>query len=158
MTLRLTKQGLVLDARIRLLDAAPALFAVDDRVTAAHADGSSISSDAPAQPGEVVTVYCAGLGRTNPLQLYGMIPRSTAPILLLDGLRVLLDGQPVPSENILYAGITPNHYGLYQVNLRLPEVVTKDNPELLVALGDQTSQSALILPTATMTQSGGDVP
>ena len=158
VTLRLIKQGLALDARIKLLDAAPALFAVADRVTATHADGSSISPDAPARPGEIIVVYCAGLGRTNPLQLYGMIPRSAASILLLDGLRVLLDGQPVPSENILYAGITPGYAGLYQVNLRLPEMVTKDNPELVVALGDQTSQSALILHVATAAQPGADAP
>jgi uncharacterized protein (TIGR03437 family) len=73
-------------------------------------------------------------------------------------LRVLLDGQPVPSENILYAGITPGYAGLYQVNLRLPEMMTKDNPELVVALGDQTSQSALILHVATAAQPGADAP
>ena len=142
------KQSLGLSVRIKLLDSAPALFASEGQVAATHADGSLISPDSPARPGEIIVVYGAGLGRTDPSQIDGLIPRSAAGILLLDRLRVMLEGQPIPSENILYAGITPGSAGLYQINLRLPDQVTSENPELRIALGEQTSQRSLVIRVA----------
>jgi uncharacterized protein (TIGR03437 family) len=61
---------------------------------------------------------------------------------------VLLDGQPIPVENILYAGITPGFAGLYQIDLRLPTQIGM-TPELRIALGDQMSQGSLRLQVAT---------
>jgi uncharacterized protein (TIGR03437 family) len=135
-------------AQITLLDAAPALFAADSRIAAQHADGSMISPDAPAHPGEVIVVYGTGLGRTDPTQIDGLLPSSAAPIALLNQLQVLLDGQPVPVENILYAGITPGFAGLYQIDLRLPSQIGA-TPELRIALGDQMSQGSLRLQVAS---------
>jgi uncharacterized protein (TIGR03437 family) len=135
-------------AQITLLDAAPALFQDNSGIAAEHADGSLISSDAPAHPGEVIVVYGTGLGRTNPTQIDGTFARAAAPIILLNQLQVLLDGQAVPAENILYAGITPGFSGLYQVNLRLPDQIGA-TPELRIALGDQMSQGALRLQVDT---------
>src|SRR5207247_903944 len=135
--------------RINLLDAAPALFVVDSgRIAATHADGSLISPDAPARPGEIIVIYGTGLGVTVPRQVDGIIPRSAARIVLLDRLRIVLDAQTLPTENILYAGITPGYPGLYQINLRLPDATSNQAPELRVALDDQMSQSALQLPIA----------
>jgi uncharacterized protein (TIGR03437 family) len=134
---------------ITLLDAAPALFVVDDSVIAAeHTDGSLISTSAPASPGEVIVVYCTGLGRTNPRQVDGAVPASAAPILLVGQLQVLLDGTAAPAENILYAGITPGYPGLYQINLLLPADLA-DSPMLQVTLENQMSQSSLQLPVAS---------
>jgi uncharacterized protein (TIGR03437 family) len=132
--------------RINLLDAAPALFVKDNgSLAATHADGSLITADAPGQPGEWIVVYGTGLGRTVPRQTNGLIPRSVAPIALIDRLRVLLDGQALPLEGIYYAGITPGYPGLYQINLRLPETILNPGPELRVAMDDQMSQSALVV-------------
>jgi len=61
---------------IQLLDAAPALFASEGQVAATHADGSLISAGAPARPGEIIVIYGAGLGQTDPSQIDGLIPRS----------------------------------------------------------------------------------
>lgn len=135
-------------SQITLLDAAPALFVDNSIIAAQHADGSLISPNAPAHPGEVIVVYGTGLGRTDPTQVDGSVARSAAPIILLDQLQVLLDGQAVPVENILYAGITPGFAGLYQINLRLPDHLGA-TPELRIALGDQMSQGALRLQVDT---------
>jgi uncharacterized protein (TIGR03437 family) len=131
-------------AQITLLDAAPALFADNAQIAAQHADGSLISPDAPAHPGEIIVVYGTGLGRTDPTQIDGSVASSAAPIILLDQLQVLLDAQAVPVESILYAGITPGFSGLYQINLRLPMQIGA-TPELRIALGDQMSQGSLRL-------------
>lgn len=133
--------------QITLLDAAPALFTANSAIVAQHADGNPISPDSPAHPGEVIVVYGTGLGRTDPSQVDGYVPRLPAPIALLDQLQVLLDGQAIPSDSIWYAGIAPGFPGLYQVNLQLPDKVSPA-PELRVALGDQMSQSSLRLPVA----------
>ena len=135
-------------SQITLLDAAPALFVDNSIIAAQHADGSLISPKAPAHPGEVIVVYGTGLGRTDPTQIDGSVARSAAPIILLDQLQVLLDGQAVPVENVLYAGITPGFAGLYQINLRLPDHLGAA-PELRIALGDQMSQGALRLQVNT---------
>jgi uncharacterized protein (TIGR03437 family) len=135
--------------QITLLDAAPALFLVDTGIAATHGDGSLISPDSPAQPGEEIVIYGAGFGRTSPRQIDGAIPRMPAQITLLDQLQVLLDGQAVPAENVLYAGITPGHPGLYQINLRLPPDIGA-SPEVRVAIGDQMSQSSLHLQVAVV--------
>ena len=132
--------------QINLLDVAPALFQAGGRVAATHANGSLISPDAPARPGEIIVVYGTGLGRTIPGQVDGQIPRAAASIRLLDRLRILLDGQTQPAESVYYAGITPGYPGLYQVNLRLPDPITGIDPELRIAVDDQISQSALALP------------
>ncbi len=146
--LTLMNQSLFSQARIKLLDVAPALLATEGWVAATHADGSSIAANTPARSGETVVIYCAGLGRVEPLhptQFEGGIQRFAAQILLLDRLRVLIDGQPLPAESILYAGVSPGGVGLYQINLRLPDGMTKNDPEVRIALDDQFSQSALTL-------------
>lgn len=132
---------------IQLLGVAPAVFVVNSIIAAEHADGSVVTADTPAHPGEVVVVYCTGLGDTNPRQIDGAIPAQAARILMMAQLQVLLDSQPVPAQNILYAGITPGYPGLYQINVTLPGDLAQ-SPELRVAIQDQVSQSSLQLPLA----------
>src|SRR5260370_21147736 len=134
--------------QITLLEAAPALFEADSRIAAEHADGSVISVAAPAHPSEVINIYGTGMGRTDPPQIDGSVPRLAAPIIRLDELQVLLDGQAVPSQNIWYAGITPGSPGLYQINLLLPAQIGAA-PELRISMGDQMSQSSLRLPVSS---------
>jgi uncharacterized protein (TIGR03437 family) len=146
---RIVRQGTAGQAQITLLDAAPALFLVDNgKLAAIHADGSLVTADSPARASEIIVVFGTGLGRTDPRQLDGIIPRAAAPILLLDQLRIQLDQQFLPATSVLYAGITPGFPGLYQINLRLPDIISKKQLELRAALGNQMSQSALLLETA----------
>ena len=144
--LSVVRQSTAAQASITLLDVAPAIFLVDEGKPAAqHADGTLITKDAPAQPGEIIVVYGDGLGQTDPPQVDGVEPSVAAQILLLDRFRVLVDGQALPSTSVLYAGITPGYVGLYQINLRLPQVVTSA-PELRFGFGDNMSQEGLRLP------------
>src|SRR5262249_4370151 len=123
--------------------AAPALFLLKgDKPAAEHADGSLIWAGSPARAGEIIVVFATGLGRTNPRQIDGVIPRAAAPIVQMDRLGMLLDGPPLPARSIEYAGITPGFPGLYQINIRLPETVDGAGPALQAVLGDQVSQSS----------------
>jgi len=146
--LSVVRQGTASQVPITLLDVAPAIFLVDGgKLAAQHADGTLITKDAPAQPGEIIVVYGDGLGQTDPPQVDGVVPPVAAQILLLDRFRMLVDGQLLPSTSVLYAGITPGYVGLYQINLRLPQIL-KENPELRFGFGDNMSQEGLLLPVA----------
>ena len=111
---------------------------------AEHADGSLISPDSMAQPGEIIVLYGTGLGRVVPDSSSGTVPECAAPILYLSQLQILVDGSPLPPQSILYAGVTPGFAGLYQVNVRLPQDMTA-NPQIQVAIGNQISPAAVQL-------------
>ncbi|MDQ6699779.1 MAG: hypothetical protein M3Z36_06310, partial [Acidobacteriota bacterium] len=113
-------------------------------VISAHADGSLVTKDAPADGGEVVILYALGLGHMLPDPEPGQLASGPAPIQHKD-LRVLVGGDAVDAKRILYAGAAPGFAGLYQVNVRLPDKITA-NPELRIAVADQTSKAALKIP------------
>ena len=115
---------------------APALFLLDAQdVVATHVDGSVVTPTNPARPGAIVILYATGLGPTNPAIVPGWIPLAAASLVPESGFQILLDGQPVPPADVLYAGIAPYCAGLYQINLLLP-AGTGLNPQIqLVAAG-----------------------
>jgi uncharacterized protein (TIGR03437 family) len=132
---------------IQLAPAAPAFFQWSGNLAVAeHANGTLISPAAPAQAGEVIVLFAAGLGRTAPDLSSGFIVQLPATILLASELQVLLNGIPCPAANIYYAGVTPGFAGLYQINLKLPDVLPS-NPEIRLLIGLQISPAAIQLPT-----------
>jgi len=132
--------------RITLHDAGPGLYPWGaGMIASTHADGSLITKDHPAHPGETVVVYGTGLGRTHPELQTGMIEMVAAQILLLDELSVMVAGTPLDNQRIQYAGITPGTPGLYQVNLVLPKALAPD-PEIRISIGAQLSPPGMRLP------------
>ena len=98
----------------------------------AHPDGSRVTPDSPANPGEVVVVYAWGLGSTTPAVQTGAPTPAPAPAL----------GPPGPGSDVVVgfdfrsnAGpsnptsmtshvpvyLTPGQVGLYQINVQLPD-------------------------------------
>ena len=102
----------------------------------AHADGSLVSLDAPAKPGEEIVIYAFGLGLTNPTPKTGSASPSPAATLN-SPLYLQFDFRPnaTPSQpwlsapltalhaipTPLFVGLTPGQVGLYQINVRLPD-------------------------------------
>ena len=86
-------------------------------VIAIHADGQFVTADNPPVPGGVVILFGTGLGPvtetiesgmagpSNPLASASMIQRAT------------VGGMPA---KILFAGLSPQFVGLFQINLELP--------------------------------------
>ncbi len=131
---------------ITLEAAAPAFFQMDAHtVIAAHADGSVVTADAPAVPGEYVVLYATGLGTTIPRATYGEIPAKAAPLADMANFGLTLDGVRIDKARIVYAGVAPGFAGLYQVNVQLPEDAGAD-PEIRLVVGTALSPAALHLP------------
>ncbi len=91
-------QGVVLDVQNRLVDAG-----------------------APATAGNVVVVYCTGLGATQPTVPSGQAAPSDTLARVQTPVTATVGGQPAPVQ---FAGMTPGLVGLYQVNVQIPAGVT----------------------------------
>jgi minor extracellular serine protease Vpr len=71
----------------------------------------------PAARGEVVVIYCSGLGRTQPTANVGEAAPSSPPASALAPVTVTIGGRPA---TVQFAGLTPGLVGLYQVNVVVP--------------------------------------
>lgn len=132
--------------QVTLTEFSPALFQLDpETALATHIDGTLISGESAAQPGEVVILYATGLGSTRPRLPAGQIPTGAAWIERVADFEVTLDGQPLDRANLLYIGAAPGFAGLYQLNLRLPGEIGR-NPELRIGFKDAVSPSGIRLP------------
>jgi uncharacterized protein (TIGR03437 family) len=147
---RVVRQGVTgPEVTVTVIDAVPNFFRnAEGYVIAQHADYSVITPDHPARPAEIIVVYATGLGRTYPNPAPGEIPAYAGVMASLDALRVTIGGVNLPADRILYAGLSPGTAGLYQINLRLPEVLDLD-PEVRAAVGSQTGAAGLKLATSS---------
>jgi uncharacterized protein (TIGR03437 family) len=133
---------------ITLVNAAPALFLSSPAYALAQdyiTNSSTVTASAPAQPGDLIILYAAGLGSTSPNSETGEIPQFQARISAFSSFQVLLNGQPLNPTTVPYAGQTPGFAGLYQVNFYLP-LNCPPNPQIQLAVGPQISAPGIILP------------
>lgn len=109
--------------------------AATEQVYALHDDfHGPVTSTDPARPGEVVHLYAAGLGPVTPAVPVG-IPAPSEPLA-----RTVLEfgwsvrdgtGEDQPAE-VLFSGLAPNQFGVYQVDVRLPAKLA--SPDLRVTV------------------------
>jgi len=95
---------------------------------------------APAKAGEILTVYCVGLGATSPAAAVGSLAPGaanvTAPYTLTVGGK---------KAAVSYAGLTPTYAGLYQINLTVPAGLAAGNqPIVLTVNGVETPTGAFL--------------
>lgn len=135
------------EVTVALREYAPALFQLDPNLIVAQRwpDYSPATPDSPARPGEVVILYATGLGAfALPINDYTPV-RAPLQIAARKDFRLLLDNTAVDDSRILYVGAVDQYWGLYQINLRLPDDVTED-PTVQIAIGDSISLPGLRLP------------
>ncbi len=97
----------------------------------------------PASIGEVVVIYCAGLGSVTPKVAEGVPPPLTPPLSTTDNpVSATIGGMPA---TVVFSGLTPGVPGVYQVNAIVPSgIATGDAVPVTVTVAGQTS------PTVTM--------
>jgi uncharacterized protein (TIGR03437 family) len=147
VTLEVARQGAAgPSVKIQLNSTSPGFFPWNGNLAiATHLTGVLISKDAPAKAGEIIVLFAAGLGRVTPDTTSGRLASSAAIIVAASQMQVTLSGTAVPTQNILYAGLAPGYAGLYQINLRLPDLLPAD-PEIRVGFGAQISPALIRLP------------
>ena len=135
------QDNVVTDVFVR--ESAPGLFPV-----VAHTNFSVVGRGdqvgaAPALPGEVVILFGTGFGPTQPPVEEGQLPPFAASLTLPS--RVLLNGEELPEENVLYFGQAPFFAGLQQVNVRLPATLDPGDYEVVVEVAGTVSQAGVMI-------------
>jgi uncharacterized protein (TIGR03437 family) len=99
-----------------------------------------VTANAPAMPGDLVVLWCTGLGPTNPPAPAGTIvvgapATATLPVVTVGGMQV-----PAISS-VLTAGTV----GLYQITIQLPASVPTGAPAVQASIGGAVTQSGVTL-------------
>jgi uncharacterized protein (TIGR03437 family) len=81
-----------------------------------------VNSSNPATAGDVIVIFCTGLGATNPANVTGQ-PATSGKAVLQPA--VTIGGV---SAGVQYAGVSPGFVGLYQVNVAVPSGVATGGP------------------------------
>ena len=141
-----------LDARagpqisVPMAPVSPALFQLDaHNAVAARLDGTVVTPDNPAHPGDIVILFANALGQTVPPAVYSMIAPAAAALKDMLDFQLVLDGTPVDPALVFYAGAAPGFAGLYQINCQLP-ASTGPNPEIRISAEGQLSKPGVMLP------------
>lgn len=102
-----------------------------NNVIAQHADFSYVTVSHPAKAGEVVIIYLAGMGATNPAVPSGQGAPTMEPLARVVSLpTVTVDGQTATVE---FAGLAPGFVGLYQIDLQVPANARTGSLALIVS-------------------------
>jgi uncharacterized protein (TIGR03437 family) len=92
------------------------------------------SASQPASAGDVLIIYCAGLGQVSPAVADGEGAPSSPPSRTVAPVSVTIGGQPA---QVQFAGLSPGYAGLYQVNVVVPAGVAPgmNVPVVITAAG-----------------------
>jgi hypothetical protein len=107
----------------------PTVVTTPNGLAVTHGDGKLVSTQNPAQAGEILTLYATGLGPTTPSVSFGQPFPPGAGSLANAPIEVLANGK---SSEVLYAGGYPGAVDAFQVNFRLPSSLTPGNASLRV--------------------------
>jgi uncharacterized protein (TIGR03437 family) len=95
-----------------------------------------------SKPGDVIVIYCTGLGQTIPFATTGTAAPAS-PIETTAQATVIFGGQV--SAQSAFAGLTPGFVGLYQVNVQIPaNVPTGTSVTMSLAVGSTVSNTVNI--------------
>jgi uncharacterized protein (TIGR03437 family) len=108
----------------------------DGAIIAQHADTSYVTSASPAHPGEILTIYLAGMGSTDVTVKTGQQSPSDPLAHPMVNPTVTVNGE---SASVAFAGLTPLSVGLYQINFTVPTDAPTGNLKLVVSQGDSLS-------------------
>ena len=92
----------------------------------------------PAQTGDVLAIYCIGLGKVQG-DLASGLPSNGEPALAT--VQATIGGRPA---QVLFAGLAPGFVGLFQVNAAIPSGVAPGRAEVVLSSAAGTSNNTMI--------------
>ncbi|HWB86745.1 MAG TPA: hypothetical protein VG675_21550 [Bryobacteraceae bacterium] len=129
---------------VPVLPASPGIFQTqmsDGRMRAVlvRSDGSFVSLENPARPGELIRMYATGLGLTNPA-----VPTNQVAVPGVDSMVLgqLIVGVNNAGVRVVSARVAPNLIGVYEVVFQLPTDVATGNNVVLSLAVNPTDGSA----------------
>jgi uncharacterized protein (TIGR03437 family) len=100
------------------------------------APSSVIPGARAAAAGDILVVYALGLGATTPAQTVGVPAEGIASVT---AATITIGGVALAPADILYAGVSPQYIGLYQINLRVPAGLPSGNQPMVIKIGNNSS-------------------
>ncbi len=123
---------------LTVADAAPGIFTKDSSGKGQgviFGPSSNLADSAhPVKAGDIVVIYCTGLGRVSPAVPTGS-PAPLSPLSnVISPASVTVGGI---AATPMFAGLTPSFVGLYQVNVAIPAGITPGDqvPVFITAAG-----------------------
>ena len=103
-----------------------------------------VNQNNPVSAGDVLIIFCAGLGEVDPPILDGHASCEPDGVCLADGSNLTLrsatsrpsvtvGGVQIPDGQLFFAGLSPSFAGLYQINATLPEGITPGDAEIKIS-------------------------
>jgi uncharacterized protein (TIGR03437 family) len=126
---------------VPVLGAQPGLFLIDGSNGAfLHgATNAVITPSSPASKGEVIVLYCTGLGPVSNQPPTGALSSLAVLSEALVRPRVTIGGF---NADVAFAGLAPGFIGLYQINVTIPAAVASGSIDLTVESNGITSNTA----------------
>ena len=100
------------------------------------ADGTELPNNSPVTSGDVIVLYCSGLGMVDPPVAAGSPAPASRLSHTVSPVTVTI-GQT--QAQVLFAGLTPLYAQLYQVNVQIPSGLPSGDAVLTVSAGGQQS-------------------
>jgi uncharacterized protein (TIGR03437 family) len=112
-------------------------------VTGAYVGPASLgTSFAPAQPGDILSIFASGFGPTNPAVAPGTFASGAAPAT--NPVTVTLGSVTLPASDVLYAGAAPGEL-ISQLNIRIPAGTPAGNLPLQIQVAGMSSPPGAFL-------------
>jgi uncharacterized protein (TIGR03437 family) len=118
---------------------APGIFTYPGGAIAVkNSDFSLIGANNPATAGDIIVIYCTGLGQTTPQVPTGALASATQ-LSSTGPVAVTIGGQ---AATVIYSIASPGYAGLYQVAARVPTGLAAGTAPAILRLGASQSNTA----------------
>jgi len=120
-----------------------------DNTTGAFVGAASLNQSSPtltftpAYPGEILDIYGASFGPTNPSFAPGSPPGTAAQVTSTPV--VTLGPLTVSAADVFYAGVSPGTPGLYQLSIRVPAGLPDGDDPLVMTIGGISTPAGAFL-------------
>jgi len=135
-------------ATTRVATESPGIFLSSGLPAILDASYSLVTRANPAKAGDVLQIFCTGLGATQPAVLAGQVAPSAEPLArVVASVGVQIGGKQAV---VYFAGLAPGFVGLYQVNVQVPAgVAPGDTVPLVMSVGGVNSNTVNLAVAST---------